>query len=161
MGIIGMGAIGNKVAKIAQAFGMNVVYYSTSGTSHCKEYPSLPIEELMLKADVISIHAPLNEKTKGLIGEKELSIMKPDSIIVNMGRGGIIDEFALAKAIDNNIIGGAALDVFEREPLPEDNPLLHTSHPEKLRFTPHTAWASVEARKRLELRIAENIAKGW
>ena len=161
MGIIGMGAIGNKVAKIAQAFGMNVVYYSTSGTSHCKEYPSLLLEELMLKADVISIHAPLNEKTKGLIGEKELSIMKPDSIIVNMGRGGIIDEFALAKAIDNNIIGGAALDVFEREPLPEDNPLLHTSHPEKLRFTPHTAWASVEARKRLELRIAENIAKGW
>lgn len=161
MGIIGMGAIGNKVAKIAQAFGMNVVYYSTSGTSHCKEYPSLLLEELMLKADVISIHAPLNEKTKGLIGEKELSIMKPDAIIVNMGRGGIIDEFALAKAIDNNIIGGAALDVFEREPLPEDNPLLHTSHPEKLRFTPHTAWASVEARKRLELRIAENIAKGW
>ena len=161
MGIIGMGAIGNKVAKIAQAFGMNVVYYSTSGTSHCKEYPSLPLEELMLKADVISVHAPLNEKTKGLIGEKELSIMKPDSIIVNMGRGGIIDECALAKAIDNNIIGGAALDVFEREPLPEDNPLLHTSHPEKLRFTPHTAWASVEARKRLELRIAENIAKGW
>lgn len=161
MGIIGMGAIGNKVAKIAQAFGMNVVYYSTSGTSHCKEYPSLPLEELMLKADVISVHAPLNEKTKGLIGEKELSIMKPDAIIVNMGRGGIIDEFALAKAIDNNIIGGAALDVFEREPLPEDNPLLHTSHPEKLRFTPHTAWASVEARKRLELRIAENIAKGW
>ena len=161
MGIIGMGAIGNKVAKIAQAFGMNVVYYSTSGTSHCKEYPSLPLEELMLKADVISVHAPLNEKTKGLIGEKELSIMKPDSIIVNMGRGGIIDECALAKAIDNNIIGGAALDVFEREPLPEDNPLLHTSHSEKLRFTPHTAWASVEARKRLELRIAENIAKGW
>lgn len=161
MGIIGMGAIGNKVAKIAQAFGMNVVYYSTSGTSHCKEYPSLPLEELMLKADVISVHAPLNEKTKGLIGERELSMMKSDAIIVNMGRGGIIDEYALAKAIDNNIIGGAALDVFEREPLPEDNPLLHTSHPEKLRFTPHTAWASVEARKRLELRIAENIAKGW
>ena len=161
MGIIGMGVIGNKVAKIAQAFGMNVVYYSTSGTSHCKEYPSLPLEELMLKADVISVHAPLNEKTKGLIGERELSIMKSDAIIVNMGRGGIIDECALAKAIDNNIIGGAALDVFEREPLPEDNPLLHTSHPEKLRFTPHTAWASVEARKRLELRIAENIAKGW
>ena len=161
MGIIGMGAIGNKVAKIAQAFGMNVVYYSTSGTSHCKEYPSLPLEELMLKADVISVHAPLNEKTKGLIGERELSMMKSDAIIVNMGRGGIIDECALAKAIDNKIIGGAALDVFEREPLPEDNPLLHTSHPEKLRFTPHTAWASVEARKRLELRIAENIAKGW
>ena len=161
IGIIGMGAIGNKVAKSAQAFGMNVVYYSTSGTSHCKEYPSLPLEELMLKADVISVHAPLNEKTKGLIGERELSMMKSDAIIVNMGRGGIIDECALAKAIDNNIIGGAALDVFEREPLPEDNPLLHTSHPEKLRFTPHTAWASVEARKRLELRIAENIAKGW
>lgn len=161
IGIIGMGAIGSKVAKIAETFGMKVVYYSTSGTSHCRDYPSISLEELMSAADVVSIHAPLNEKTKGLIGEKELALMKSSAIILNMGRGGIIDEAALADAIDRGTIGGAALDVFEQEPLPEDSPLLHTSHPEKLRFTPHTAWASVEARKRLEMRIAENIAKGW
>jgi glycerate dehydrogenase len=83
--------------------------------------------------------------------------MKPTAFIVNMGRGGIIDEAALAQAVDEGRIGGAALDVYVREPLPADNPLLHTRHPEKLRFTPHTAWASVEARKRLVSAIAANI----
>lgn len=161
MGIIGMGTIGSKVAGIAKAFGMEVIYYSTSGTSHCKEYPSVPIETLMKISDVISVHAPLNERTAGLIGEKELRMMKSSAVIVNMGRGGIINEADLAKVIDEDLIGGAALDVFEKEPLPFNNPLLHTSHPEKLRFTPHTAWASVEARQRLERSIAENIAKGW
>lgn len=161
LGIIGMGAIGSKVAKIAEAFGMNIIYYSTSGTSHCKEYPSVSIEELMKTSDVISIHAPLNGRTAGLIKKKELRMMKKSAVIVNMGRGGIINEADLAKVIDEDLIGGAALDVFEKEPLPYSNPLLHTSHPEKLRFTPHTAWASVEARQRLERSIAENIAKGW
>lgn len=161
MGIIGMGTIGSKVAGIAKAFGMEVIYYSTSGTSHCKEYPSVPIETLMKSSDVISVHAPLNERTAGLIGEKELRMMKSSAVIVNMGRGGIINEADLAKVIDEDLIGGAALDVFEKEPLPFNNTLLHTSHPEKLRFTPHTAWASVEARQRLERSIAENIAKGW
>lgn len=161
MGIIGMGTIGSKVALIAKAFGMNIIYYSTSGTSHCKDYPSVPIEELMKTSDVISVHAPLNERTAGLIKERELRMMKSSAVIVNMGRGGIINEADLAKAIDEDLIGGAALDVFEKEPLPADSPLLHTSHPEKLRFTPHTAWASVEARQRLERSIAENIAKGW
>lgn len=161
IGIIGMGAIGSKVAKVAEAFGMKVVYYSTSGTSHCSDYPSLSLEEVMSASDIISVHAPLNERTKGLIGEKELAMMKREAIILNMGRGGIVDEAALADAIDRNLIGGAALDVFEQEPIPSDNPLLKTDHPEKLRFTPHTAWASVEARRRLEKRIAENIAEGW
>lgn len=157
MGIIGMGAIGQRVAKIATAFGMKVIYYSTSGTSHCKEYPSVSISELMAQSDVISIHAPLNERTAGLIGERELGMMKPTAIIVNMGRGGIVDEAALAGAIDSEAIGGAALDVYSAEPLPADSPLLHTAHPERLRFTPHTAWASVEARRRLVAAIAENI----
>jgi glycerate dehydrogenase len=115
----------------------------------------------MRDSDVISIHAPYNERTAGLVGEKELRLMKPSAIIVNMGRGGIIDESALAKVIDEGAIGGAALDVFIKEPIPADSPLLHTGHPEKLRFTPHTAWASVEARERLEKSIAENISKGW
>lgn len=161
IGIIGMGAIGSRVAQVAEAFGMKVVYYSTSGTGHCKVYPSVSLDELMSTSDVISIHAPYNERTAGLVGESQLRLMKPSAIIVNMGRGGTIDEAALAKAVDENIIGGAAFDVFTQEPLPSDSPLLHTRHPEKLRFTPHTAWASIEARQRLIKAIAANIAKGW
>lgn len=161
MGIIGMGNIGGKVAKIAEAFGMKVIYYSTSGTGHCTDYPSVTLETLMTESDVISIHAPYNSRTAGLVGEKELRMMKKSAFIVNMGRGGIIDETALAHVIDEDLIGGAALDVFVTEPVPADNPLLHTRHPEKFRFTPHTAWASVEARERLEKSIADNIAQGW
>lgn len=157
IGIIGMGNIGTRVAKVAEAFGMKVCYYSTSGTGHCKEYPCLSIEELMATSDIVSIHAPLNERTSGLIGPKELSMMKTTGIIVNMGRGGIVDEAALASAIDNGTIAGAALDVFVKEPLPADSPLLKTNHPERLRFTPHTAWASQEARERLVQQIADNI----
>ena len=161
MGIIGMGNIGGKVAKIAEAFGMKVIYYSTSGTGHCTDYPIVTLEALMTESDVISIHAPYNSRTAGLVGEKGLRMMKKSAFIVNMGRGGIIDETALAHVIDEDLIGGAALDVFVTEPVPADNPLLHTRHPEKFRFTPHTAWASVEARERLEKSIADNIAQGW
>ncbi|MFA6592272.1 MAG: D-2-hydroxyacid dehydrogenase [Bacteroidales bacterium] len=157
LGIIGMGTIGSKVAAIGVAFGMKVIYFSTSGTGHCKDYPSVSLETLMRTSDVISIHAPYNERTAGLLGEKELGMMKKTAFIVNMGRGGIVSEEALAKAIDEDAIGGAALDVFTSEPLPADSPLLHTRHPEKFRFTPHTAWASVEARTRLEKSIAANI----
>ena len=157
IGIVGMGAIGTGVARVAEAFGMEVVYYSTSGTGHCKEWPSISLGELMSTSDVISIHAPYNERTAGLIGAGELAMMKPSAIIVNMGRGGIVDEAALAEVIDNDLIGVAALDVFTREPLPGDSPLLRTRHPEKLRFTPHTAWASTEALTRLVNCIADNI----
>ena len=157
IGIVGMGAIGTGVARVAEAFGMEVVYYSTSGTGHCKEWPRISLEELMRTSDVISIHAPYNERTAGLIGARELAMMKPAAIIVNMGRGGIVDEAALAEVIDNDLIGGAALDVFTKEPLPGDSPLLRTRHPEKLRFTPHTAWASSEALSRLVNCIAVNI----
>ena len=157
IGIIGMGAIGHRVAEVAQAFGMIVSYFSTSGTHHCSNYPSLPLEELLRESDVVSIHAPLNARTQGLIGAAELSWMKPTAFLVNMGRGGIVDEAALAAALDAGTIAGAALDVFVTEPLPADNPLLHLAHPERIRFTPHTAWASVEARTRLVAAIADNI----
>ena len=160
MGIIGMGTIGQRVASVATAFGMKVIYFSTSGTSHCKAYPSVGLDALLREADIISIHAPLNDRTRGLIGQRELAMMKPDAILVNMGRGGIVDERALAEAIDAAGIGGAAMDVFETEPVSADHPLLHTRHPERLRFTPHTAWASVEARDRLVAGIADNIRKG-
>lgn len=161
LGIIGMGNIGARVAKVAEAFGMKVIYYSTSGTSHNTDYPSVSLDELMATSDVVTIHAPLNENTRGLIGWEQLCKMQKSAFIVNAGRGGIIDEAALAKAIDEDVIAGAALDVFTVEPLPEDSPLIHTKHPERLRFTPHTAWASVEARKRLAHLVAENVKQGW
>lgn len=157
IGIIGMGNIGQRVAQIAAAFGMNPVYYSTSGTSHCKEWPSLSLDELMRRADIVSIHCPLNERTRGLVGAHELSLMKPSAYLVNLGRGAVVDEAALADAVDNGRIAGAALDVFSTEPLPEDHPLLHTSHPERLRFTPHIAWASHESLDRLVRMMADNI----
>ncbi len=159
LGIIGMGTIGRKVAGVAAAFGMKVVYYSTSGTNHCKDYPALGLKELLQRSDVVTIHAPLNQRTLGLIGAEELSWMKPSACLVNMGRGGIVDEEALAKAVDGGVIAGAALDVFAVEPLPAGSPLLKVSHPERFRFTPHTAWASVEARTRLVEAIAANISR--
>lgn len=157
IGIIGMGAIGSKVAHVAEAFGMDVIYYSTSGTSHCTDYPSVTLCELLERSDVVSIHAPLNDRTANLVGSSELSIMKPTAIIVNMGRGGIVDEKALAEAVDAGVIAGAAADVFTTEPLASDSPLLGVSHKERLSLSPHIGWASTEARERLVAGIAENI----
>ena len=157
VGIIGMGAIGRRVAQVAEAFGMKPVYYSTSGTRHCTQWPSLSLDELMEVSDIVSVHCPLNERTRGLVGARELSHMNPGACLVNMARGAVVDEVALAAAIDAGRIAGAALDVFSTEPIPEDHPLLHTSHPERLRFTPHIAWASHESLDRLVSRMAENI----
>ena len=161
LGIVGMGAIGQKVALIGRAMGMEVIYYSTSGTSHCKDYPSVPLQELLEKSDIISIHAPYNERTAGLIGYEELCRMKPTAYLVNTGRGGIAVEADLARALDEGRIAGAALDVYVKEPLPADSPLLHLLHPERLLFSPHIAWYSYEARARLAHEMAENIRKGW
>lgn len=161
IGIVGMGTIGSRVARIAKEFGMNVCYYSTSGTNHCTEYPSLGIDELLSVSDVVSINAPYNERTAGLIGYENLKKMKKSAIIVNLGRGGIVVEEALARAIDEGLIAGAGLDVYVKEPLPADHPLMHTRHPERLSFTPHVGWSSDEARDRLIEGIAQNIAKGW
>ena len=160
LGIIGMGTIGQKVASVAAAFGMRVIYFSTSGTGHCKDYPCVDLDTLLAESDVVSIHAPLNARTQGLLKMAELRKMKPSAFLINMGRGGIVDEADLAAAVDEGVIAGAALDVFTVEPLPSDHPFLQVKHPERFRFTPHTAWASVEARERLVAIIADNIAKG-
>ncbi len=161
IGIIGMGNIGKKVAKIAEAFGMKVCYYSTSGTGHCKDYPCLPLEELLRISDVVSVHAPLNERTMNLLGAREFAMMKPTAYVVNAGRGAIIVEADLAEAVDNGVIAGAGIDVFVQEPIPEDHPYLKMKHPERMRLAPHIAWASVEARKRLVSMMADNVRKGW
>lgn len=161
LGIVGMGAIGQKVAQIGKAFGMEVIYYSTSGTGHCKDYPCVNLEELLKRSDVISIHAPYNERTAGLIGYEQFKQMKPTAVLVNTGRGGIAVEADLARALDEGLIAGAALDVYVKEPLPADSPLMHLVHPERLLFSPHIAWYSNEARARLAHGMAENIKRGW
>ena len=161
IGIVGMGAIGQKVARIAEVFGMKVIYYSTSGTSHCTEYPSVSLESLLREADVVSIHAPYNEKTAGLIDYEGLRLMKPTAFLVNTGRGGIADEADLARAIDEERIVGIGIDVYVEEPLPAESPLLNSKHPERMILTPHVAWASEETRRRLAEEIAANIRKGW
>ena len=157
IGIIGLGNIGRKVAAIAEAFGMKVCYFSTSGTGHCKDYPCLPLNELLEQSDIVSIHAPLNERTNGLIGWEELKMMKPTAYLINMGRGAIVAEDALAKAVDEGLIAGAGIDVFVTEPIPEDHPYLLMKHPERMSLAPHVAWASIEARQRLISIMADNI----
>lgn len=159
LGIVGMGAIGQKVAAIGKAFGMDVIYYSTSGTSHCRDYPSVSLEELLARADVVSIHAPYNERTAGLIGYEQLRQMKRTALLVNTGRGGIEVEADLARALDEGLIAGAGIDVYVKEPLPADSPLMHLQHPERLLLSPHIAWYSKEARARLAHEMAENIRK--
>ena len=159
LGIVGMGAIGQKVASIGRAFGMEVIYYSTSGTGHCKEFPSVSLETLLTTSDVISIHAPYNERTAGLIGYEQMKQMKPAAVLVNTGRGGIAVEADLARALDEGVIAGAALDVYVKEPLPLDSPLMHLEHPERLLLSPHIAWYSREARARLAHEMAQNIVR--
>ena len=156
-GIIGLGAIGRKVAKIAEAFGVNVIYYSTSGKNSNSDYKRVDFDELLKTSDIISIHAPLNENTQGLINYDALNKMKKTSILVNMGRGPIVVEKDLAKAIDEELIAGAALDVFEVEPISSDNPLVLAKNNDRLVLTPHIAWASVEARSRLFKEVINNI----
>ena len=161
LGVIGMGAIGKKVACIGKSFGMKVIYFSTSGTSHCADWPGVSLEELLSCSDVISIHAPLNARTDGLVGIRELRLMKRGAILINMARGGIVVEQDLAYAISEGMIGGAAVDVFTEEPIPADHPFLSTKHPERLLLTPHVGWASAEAMERLVAGIAGNIRKGF
>jgi len=156
-GIIGLGNIGRKVAAIAEAFGAEVVYYSTSGKNSDQPYKRLELDELLSTSDIVSIHAPLNERTENLLGREQFSLMKPTAFLINTGRGGIVHEAELAKALDEGELAGAALDVFENEPIEPDSPLFDIQNPNKLVLTPHVAWASVEARTELIEGIRENI----
>ena len=155
-GIIGLGAIGHQVAHLAEAFGCNIAYSSTSGVVREERYVHKNLSELLQWADVISIHSPLNAKTAGLIGKSELEQMKSTAIIINVARGGIIDEAALADALNNRNIAGAALDVFSSEPL-HNSPLYSLNDPYTLLASPHTAWAADDAVKLLIDGIAANI----
>jgi glycerate dehydrogenase len=157
-GIIGMGTIGKRVAEVASAFGAQVYYYSTSGKNLDAGYQHIPLNTLLSECDIISLHCPLTASTRDLIGYEQLRKMKHDAILINTGRGGIVNESDLACALNENLIGGACLDVLSKEPPEESNPLLHLDHPEKLIITPHIAWAGIESRERLLEGIAANIA---
>ncbi|WP_457749663.1 D-2-hydroxyacid dehydrogenase [Sulfurimonas sp.] len=155
-GIIGLGEIGRGVANIAKCFGSELCYYSTSGVNRNEDFQRVTLDELLTTCDIISIHAPLNEKTKNLLDYEQLLTCKEGAVVLNLGRGGIVNEKAVAKLVDEkNIL--FALDVFEKEPLPQESPLLHVAHTERLYMTPHIAWTSVEAREKLINSVCENI----
>lgn len=156
-GIIGLGNIGRRVAEVAKAFGCRVVYYSTSGGNNNPDYERLALEELLKQSDVVSIHCPLNDKTKNLIDSKELELMKKDSVLLNLGRGGIVNEEALYEALVNETIGAAALDVLSEEPITADNPLYRIKDSNRLLITPHMGWGPREARQRCIDEVYENI----
>ena len=155
-GVIGLGEIGRGVAAVARAFGANVSYYSTSGANKNSEFKQKSLDELLGVCDIVSIHAPLNEKTRNLISERELNLMKEGAILMNFGRGGIVDESAVARAIDGRNLRFAS-DVLETEPMRADHLLLNIKNKENLILTPHVAWGSLEARKRLISLIVKNI----
>lgn len=146
MGIIGFGAIGSQVAKIAAAFGMTVVAYTSRSAEDIKPVQKMPLQELMSTSDVISLHCPLTEQTRHIINSESISWMKPDAILINTGRGPLVDEEALALALIEEKIRAAGVDVLSEEPPRNYNPLLKLPN---CFITPHISWATVEARERL------------
>jgi glycerate dehydrogenase len=158
-GIIGMGTIGRRVAEVATAFGASVIYFSSTGKNREAGYPCVPLIELLQQSDVISIHCPLTGTTRDLIGYEQFRMMKHEALLLNAGRGGIVHEEALARALDEKLIAGTALDVLEKEPPDESNPLFHIKQSERLFITPHIAWAGKESRERLMEGIIRNISE--
>lgn len=156
-GIIGLGNIGKEVAKIASAFGSEVNYYSTSGKNLNTDYNNVSLEELLKTSDVITIHSPLNDATYNLLNKTNLNMLKEDAILVNVGRGGIINESDLSIKLDSAKSLYCGLDVVEKEPIEETNPLLKIKNKDRLILTPHVAWASVEARTTLMNKVFDNI----
>ncbi|MDY0051705.1 MAG: NAD(P)-dependent oxidoreductase, partial [Aliarcobacter sp.] len=156
VGIIGLGDIGRNFALKASAFGCEVVYYSTSGKNSNSEYQRVELDELLKTSDIISIHCPLNEDTKDLLNYENMKTIKAGAILLNLGRGGIINEADLAKIIDEKEIY-CGIDVVSVEPILESNPLLKVKNKDQLLLTPHIGWASIEARTKLISLVASNI----
>lgn len=148
-GVIGLGAIGRRVADIAKMFGCRVVYYSTSGKNDQPGYERVTFDTLLRESDIVSVHAPLDENTKDLMNKEAFDKMKSSAIFLNLGRGPIVVEKDLADALEQGSIAAAGLDVLCVEPMQEENPLRRIKDSNRLIITPHIAWASVEARTRL------------
>lgn len=156
-GIIGMGAIGRKVAQIATAFGCRVICYSASGKTYETPYVQVSFDALLSEADILTVHAPLNEFTRGMMNYEAFSKMKRSAYFINVGRGPIVVEEDLVKTLEEGLIRAAGLDVLCVEPLPITSPLLKIQDSQKLLITPHTAWATSEARQRCVDEVTENI----
>lgn len=156
-GVIGLGAIGKRVAELAESFGCDVCYCSLATNREDDSYERLELNDLLQRSDVVSVHTALGPKTKNLIGRDQLNKMKPTAILLNLGRGGVVNEEELASALDAGLIKAAGLDVLETEPITSQHPLLKLKHPERILITPHIAFGSSEARLRLMEGIAANI----
>lgn len=158
LGIVGYGDLGQGVAERAKAFGMNILLGARPGKSagEVDGYPRLPLDELLSQVDVLSLHCLLTDETRNLIGARELRMMKPDALLINTSRGGLVDEAALADALRTGVIAGAGFDVLTEEPPRNGNPLLAGDIP-NLIVTPHSAWASQEARQRIVEITARNL----
>lgn len=155
-GIIGLGNIGKKVASIAEAFGADVRYYSTSNTNYNTNYKSTTLDELIKESDIITIHCPLNENTKDLLNYNNMKNLKDKAVIINVARGGIINEDDICKIInEKNVI--FALDTLSKEPINKENPLNKVLDSKQLIITPHVAWASIESRNELIKLVDKNI----
>lgn len=156
-GIIGLGNIGKTVANLAAAFGCDVAYYSTSGEHNDPDYKRVELEALLGESDIISIHAPLSRKTYHMLDYHQFSLMKPTAIVVNVARGSLINEDGLARALNDGLIAGAAVDVYGSEPIKADNPLYSVRDQYRLITTPHVAWSTKESLQRLINTVADNI----
>ena len=156
-GIVGMGTIGRRVAGLAQAFGCKVIFYSASGKSSCTDYERVEFGTLLKESDILSLHCPLSDRTRGLMNKEAFSQMKNTAVLVNVARGPVVDTQALYDALIHNQISGAGLDVLEKEPITKDNPLAQIKDSTKLIITPHMAWASLESRTHLVEEVAKNI----
>ena len=157
-GIVGMGHIGSRVANVAAAFGCRVIFFSPTGKSKCTEYRRVEFDELLNESDFLSLHCPLSDLTRGLIDYQALSKMKASALLINVARGPIVNDEDLYRALDENIIAGAGLDVTGTEPMRDSNPLSRFTDSNRLIITPHNAWASIEARNRVVEETYENIA---
>lgn len=156
LGIIGSGALGQATAQLAKALGMQVLFAERKGAAECR-HGYVTFEEVLKRSDAITLHCPLNEETRHLIGETELQKMKPSAILINTGRGGLLDEQATVKALKNGEISGAGFDVFTQEPADESNPLIANMALPNLLLTPHVAWGSDTSIQKLVDILIENI----
>ena len=156
-GIVGMGHIGRRVARLAQAFGCHVIFHSITGKSTCTDYPQVSKEELLCQSDFLSLHCPLSDLSRNFLDKDAFSRMKKSAILINVARGPVVNSADLYQALVDGQIQAAGLDVLEKEPLSLDNPLSRFTDSNRLIITPHLAWASVEARTRCVQGVYENI----
>ncbi len=156
-GIVGMGTIGHRVAKMAEVFGCKVIFYSASGKSSCTEYERVEFDTLLAESDILSLHCPLSDRTRNLIDKAAFDKMKKTAVLINVARGPVVNTQDLYQALVEEKIAAAGLDVLEKEPMEKTNPLAQIKDSTRLIITPHMSWASIESRNRVVQEVAKNI----